>query len=162
MDNTLSLQFKIIYGLFAVSVILQFDLMTAIIGLIGLVAAYFVLIAKKSAVKDTPFEQHYIWLNRTFWIGTAVYFPIAVILAAALILTMTDIAGVVLSASADGDPARMMMNIQNYLDNSMSKIWTILAATMGPPTIWWLWRCWKGFDALHKSATLKNPNSWLI
>lgn len=162
MDKNLSLQFKIIYGLFTASAILQFDLMAAVIGLIGLVAAYVVLISKKSAVKDTPFEQHYIWIKRTFWIGTAVYFPVAIIVATALILTMTDIAGVVLSASADGDPASMMMNIQNYLNSSMSKIWAILAATMGPPTIWWLWRCWKGFNALHKGASLKNPNTWLI
>lgn len=88
----------ILYAVYALSALSQFFEITLLPGLLALIIAYIQGNAKKGAAKDTPYASHLRWLSRTFWIGTGVIVPVAVVIAAYLIWTFTDISSIANSA----------------------------------------------------------------
>ena len=74
-----------LYGIYAASAVLQFFEETLLLGLLALVIAYILGASKNEDAKGTPYASHLRWMSRTFWIGTAVVVPAAIVIATALI-----------------------------------------------------------------------------
>lgn len=152
-----------LYGIYAVSIVLGGMGPTVLIVLLGLllvIIAYILMRSKREAAKDTPFASHLRWMNRTFWIGTGIIFPMALIISSFLIWTFTDLASVT-DSLMQGDPDAMMGTIQSYVENSQTKAFMIGIVTMLPAVIWWLHRCWIGYTLARDGKPVENVTSWL-
>ena len=152
-----------LYGLYVAS-LLSFcgdtavSVLGTIAGVVGVTLAY----AKRKTAKHTPFESHMHYLIRTFWIGGGVFFPVATILAAALIFGLSDLTSIYNAMSQEGlDILAVVKLIRQYLtDNNMLLI-SVLAATFGPIALWWVWRCWRGYLLAREGKPVPKPGSWL-
>lgn len=151
----------VLYAVYAVSALLQFYGPTIMIGLVALLAAYGVGTAKKKAAVNTPYESHLQWLSRTFWIGSAVIVPIAVLIASGLILALTDLVTILNTAQA-GDPGALMGAINAYMAQNFTKIALITLATTLPTAGWWLGRCWRGYTLAKQGKPVEKVMSWLV
>lgn len=149
-----------LYGIYALSVVLQFAEETLLIGLIALIIAYVLTKARHAAAQGTPYASHLRWMLRTFWIGTGVIVPVAVIIATGLILTFTDIATIVPAMNND-DPGDIMGGVQAYMDKNLQKISLITFLTLAPTVIWWLRRCWVGYALAKNEKPVENVTTWL-
>ncbi|MCE9506809.1 MAG: hypothetical protein K8R48_00630 [Alphaproteobacteria bacterium] len=150
----------ILYGLYGLSAVLQFFNKTILIGLAALVIAYFMATARKKAAEDTPFASHLRWMLRTFWIGTGVIFPIAIIIATAIVLAFTDLIPVMVAASFD-NPEAQMNAMQDYMQANMTKISLLTEPFMLLSAFWWLRRCWVGGMLAKNGKPVENVTSWL-
>ncbi|MCK5556064.1 MAG: hypothetical protein KAI76_07495 [Alphaproteobacteria bacterium] len=149
-----------LYGVYALSAVLQFFFETVLLGIIALVIAYILTAVNRARAKDTIYDSHFQWLSRTFWIGGGVIVPAAAVIAAILIWNLTDIAFLASSMRGD-DPAAMMSGIQSYMDNNMTKVSLITMATIVPTAIWWIRRCWVGYVLVKVGKPVENVKSWL-
>ena len=149
-----------LYIAYAASSVLQFSELTLLAGLIILIAAYIMCEIKKWDAKDTPYASHMRWMSRTFWIGTGVIMPIAVVIATVLILKLTNISSIT-SAMKGDDPEAIMTGIQIYMEQNMKKVGLITTLTMAPTVIWWLRRCWVGYKLAKDGKPVENVMSWL-
>ncbi len=149
-----------LYGVFGLSAVLQFVEATILLGLLALTIAYILTKCKYEAARDTPYASHLRWMLRTFWIGTGVIVPVAVLIATALILMLTNIADVVTAMSGD-DPTAIMSSVQAYMTQNLTKISLITAVTMVPTILWWVRRCWIGFALARDEKPVTNVTSWL-
>jgi len=150
----------IIYGFYALSAVLQFNQATLLIGLLVLVIGYILNVDKKNVqqAKDTIFKNHFRWALRTFWIGTAVLLPLATIIATALIMQFTEVTSIIDSLNNQDE---LMLNIKNYMENDMTKVTLLSMIPMLPVLVWWLRRCWYGYELLKQNKTIENVTSWL-
>jgi len=149
-----------LYGVYALSAVLQFFFETVLLGILALVIAYILTVINGARAKDTIYDSHFQWLSRTFWIGGGVIVPAAAVIAAILIWNLTDIAS--LTSSISGDyPVAMMSGIQSYMDNNMTKVSLITMATVVPTAIWWIRRCWVGYALVKAGKPVENVKSWL-
>ncbi len=145
-----------LYGTYTLSVLMQFFEQTMTLGLLLMVIAYIINRDRRKTAKDTPYESHLQWMSRTFWIGTGVVMPLAIIIATVLILTFTDVSSV-----ATSDPDALMSGITSYIYGNMSKIMMLTSISMIPTAVWWLRRCWIGFDLARSEEPIKNVKTWL-
>jgi uncharacterized membrane protein len=152
--------FIMLYGVYAASAVLQFFKQTLLLGLLALVIAYIVGNSKKVNTEGTPYASHLRWLNRTFWIGSGVIVPIAVVIAAFLICYLTDIFSI-LNTVQGGDWDDLMGAVQNYMQQNMAKISAITLITLAPTVIWWMRRCWIGYTLAKAKKPVENVTSWL-
>lgn len=150
-----------VYGIYAASAVLQFFETTLVLGLLFLVVAYILNISKKEklAAVGTPFESHLHWARRTFWLGTGVIVPAAMVVAFILILNFTDVSGL-RAAMNNSDPDIMMQGVQGYMGKGMDKASSITTIAMIPTAIWWVWRCWTGYVLAKAGKPVENVKSW--
>jgi uncharacterized membrane protein len=158
--NDLKKLCMVTYGLYGISAVLQFFEATLLPGLLALVIAYILMRSKREEAKDTPYASHLQWMNRTFWIGTGVIVPVAVIIATVLVLTFTDITAVVTAMNGD-NPDAMMGNIQGYIADNMKKVNMIVSFTLVPTVVWWMRRCWTGYALAKEGSPVENVTTWL-
>ncbi|MFH1158181.1 MAG: hypothetical protein V1721_04765 [Pseudomonadota bacterium] len=149
-----------LYGIYALSAVLQFFGSTVLVGLLALVIAYILTVSNRTLARDTIYERHLQWMSRTFWIGSGVLVPAAVVIATVLIWNLTDVASLASSLSGD-DPLAMINGIKNYMDNNMAKVSLITVATAVPTALWWLRRCWIGYALVKAGKPVENVKSWL-
>lgn len=150
----------VLYVLYAISAVLQFSEALMLMGIITLLVAYVATGARKKAAIGTTYASHLRWMLRTFWIGTGVIVPVAVLIATGLILHFTDILGLADRMSSD-DPEALAAAIQNYMQLNGQKITLIMLLTVAPSIIWWLRRCWVGYARAKVGQEIKNVTSWL-
>src|SRR3972149_3409119 len=150
----------LLYSLYTLSAVLQFFDKTILIGLAALAIAYFLTTAKKEAAKNTPFASHLRWMLRTFWIGTAVIFPIAVIIATFLVLTLTDLIPVMDALNLD-NPEAAVNTLQDYMQNNITKMLLIAAPVRIPAALWWIRRFWIGCLLAREGKPVEKVTSWL-
>ena len=151
-----------LYILYPISIVCQFFQTTLFFGLFLLLIVYGFNVSQKrrASVKDTVFENHLIWLLRTFYISTGVYFPIAMVIATYLVTKYTDILSIGSSVDAS-DSEALMSSIQNFMSGEMSKMFIISIATFAPVVLWCFRRYWVGFRLLRQEKPVKNVTSWL-
>ncbi len=149
-----------LYGVYALSSVLQFVQETILIGLLALVVAYILTVSNKPRAKDTIYESHLQWLSRTFWIGGGVIVPAAAVIAAILIWNLTDVSSLVVSLKGS-NPTALMNGVQSYIDNNITKVSLIAMTTMAPTAIWWIRRCWIGYTLVKEGKPIENVKSWL-
>lgn len=152
-----------LYGLYIAS-LLSFCTDSAIAGLgaiagtVGVILAY----AKRGSAKNTPFESHFHYLIRTFWIGGGVWFPVATVLASGLIFILSDLAPIYDAMSqGEMDIFAIAGLVEQYLADNKTFLISILAATFTPVALWWLWRCSRGYLLARGSKPIAKPDSWL-
>jgi uncharacterized membrane protein len=151
----------ILYGLYALSALLQFSESTLTISGLILILAYFMTTCRKKASQDTPFASHLHWLLRTFWIGTALLAPVSVIAGTFIVLHFTD-AIPTMAAYMDSDSTVDTAGaIQNYMTEHGEKVSFVMIAAMIPATIWWLRRCLIGYVLAKDGRPVENVMSWL-
>ena len=149
-----------LYATYAASAILQFFEQTLILGLLALIIAYILSSTKKKAAKNTIYATHLRWMNRTFWIGTGIIVPVAMIIASFLIWQFTNVetlAGLFTGEDTD----TLMNNLQGYIQENMTKISVITFITMIPTVLWWLRRCWIGYSLAEAGKPVENVTTWL-
>jgi len=150
----------VLYAAYALSAVMDFFEDTVFLGLLVLTAAYILGNSKKKAAEGTPYASHLRWMYRTFWIGSAIIVPLAVIFAAGLVWAFTDIAPVA-TAMANGDPDALMSSVHHYIEQNMNKV-SLLTMTMTVPTaVWWIRRCWVGCLLAKAGKPVENVTSWL-
>jgi uncharacterized membrane protein len=150
-----------LYGLFAASYPLQFFEQTLALGIALLVIAYYLMRSKRTAAKETRYQSHLQWMNRTFWMGTAVLTPLALILSAVILFTFTDVPSSIMNMAPDQDPAATMDKINSLVKSSTPKVMGITIASFIPVVIWWLRRCWVGYRQAKNNQPIENVTSWL-
>lgn len=149
-----------IYVSFMAGGVMQFAESTLLAGLVLLIVGYFVLALREKAATGTLYESHLRWLNRTFWIGSAVIVPIATIAGFLLILNNTDMSAL-MAAQESGDPEMIASSISAYIEQNGKTVSLITLATGLPTGFWWLRRCWAGFSRLQKGLPVEKVTSWL-
>ncbi len=149
---------KTLYGLLALSAFMQFSEQTLLIGLIAMITTLWIASKKRKTSAGTIFQSHYQWMQRTFWIGTGVIIPIAVVISTVLIICFTDI----LQALSNISSGVVSMNqIDQYMNERMGKISLYISVTTIPTLIWWVRRCWNGFKLLKEDKPVEKVMSWL-
>lgn len=119
----------------------------------------FMVKAQKLTAKDTIYASHVAWVERTISIATNFLFPISVAFILYFIFKWTDIRDTAL-ANTNGKNTEIMIGIvKSYIDRNQSKINTIVSWSITPPIIWWLRRCWYGFQRAKKSEPIDFPDS---
>ena len=149
-----------LYGVYAASAVLQFSEYTVLPGLLLLTIAYFHGNSKRKTAADTPYASHLRWLGRTFWIGSGVIAPVAVLISTGLILVFTDISQIA-SAMSGNDPDLLMANVQNYIMQNAGKVGLLTVVTAVPTALWWLHRCWQGYVLAKEGRPVDNVTRWL-
>ncbi len=163
-DNTEKLKHTcvMIYVLYALSSILQFHETTLIPGLLAIITALILNTSNKTQeeAKGTIFESHLRWARRTFYIGTLVLLPIAIIISSGLILAFTNIGSVANTTPVEN--SEVFMNaIYAFLSKDIKTVILLTLVTMTPLLFWWLKRCWIGYKFLQEDKPVENINSWL-
>lgn len=151
---------KYLYGIYALTMLLQMSIDTILVGLLGMVVALVLTYVKQPAAKGTIYETHLRWMLRTFWIGGGVYLPVMTLAGFAVFYPSINIAPLqdAMYAGEITDPQQIYDLLLR--DNKML-IWGTAFATMGPIMAWWLWRSWKGYKALKDGKPVENVMSWL-
>lgn len=148
-----------VYTILMLGMAAQFTFYTIVPGTVALICAIVYAYIQRRETKGTLFENHYRWMTRSFWIGGAVYLPIATILLVVYQSFMMDMSQV-FQAMYDGekDPAALIELL--YSDNREMMFFSTL--TVGAVfALWWWARCLKGLLYLRKGQPLPNVTSWL-
>jgi len=150
----------LLYGIFALSALMQFSYLTMLVGAVALIAATGAAYAKRKEVAGTPFESHLTWLIRTFWIGTGVYLPVLTLTEAAIIYLAVDKDALMkrMTSGEITDPQQLADIFTVQYGTLM--VWLTLGFTI-PFLAWWLWRCWAGYKLLKDGKPVPKVMSWL-
>lgn len=159
-DKNLGTLCKYLYGIYALTMIMQMALDTMLVGMLGMLVALIITYVKQPSAKGTPYETHIQWMLRTFWIGGGVYLPVVTVIGFLFVYPSIDTNAIQesLLSGEITDPNQIYDILLR--DNKMLMIGSALA-TMGPFMAWWLWRCWKGYKALKDGKAVENVMSWL-
>ena len=149
-----------LYGVYALSTILQFFEETILVGLLALTIAYIIGNSKKKSAVDTPYASHLRWMYRTFWIGSLVIIPVSIVILACLILAFTDVASFVKSLG-DADPEVITNSLTSYFQGNMTKLSFITTMAGIPAAAWWIRRCWVGYVLAKEGKPVVKVTSWL-
>ncbi len=147
-----------IYGILALGMVAQFTLYTFLPGSVAVICAVVYAYIKRKELKDTFFESHYRWMTRTFWIGGAVYLPVATILLSVYQLFAMDMTPL-FAAMREGDHDVQSLMGMLYENNSRM-IFRSSVAVLGIFAIWWWWRCLRGVWQLRKGQPLPDVMRW--
>lgn len=149
---------KALYALLVLGALLQFTQQTVLIGMVALLAAAWIATKMRKKSQDSLYQNHFHWIQRTFWIGSGVLTPIAIIISTILILAFTN---VLQELSHVSSGAVSMDQVDQYMQNSMDKISLYIMATSLPTLAWWLRRCWVGYRSLRNEKPIEKVMSWL-
>ncbi len=149
-----------LYALYVISTFMQFSAWLALPGLVLLMVAYILNLTGKKRAAGTVYESHMRWLLRTFYIGTCVLLPVFAILAELTLLVTTDISGYT-AALDTHDPAVMSAMLDAYLQANATQAAIIFCVFLTPPTLWLLWRWWKGGTLAQVGQPIENVTRWI-
>ena len=150
---------KMLYGIFAFSMVLQFiDVLTIILGTAAITAGIILAYMERKKATGTLYENHLHWLIRTFWIGGAVYMPITTVLGSTALIFLLD-RSPIQEAMSTGDTDLQTAIHAMLLKNHDLMYHTMLAFTL-PFAVWWMWRCWYGYKRFKAGKTVPNVMSW--
>ncbi len=151
---------RMLYGIFAASMVLQFINMTTILlGTAALTAGIILAYMERKKAKGTLYGNHLQWLIRTFWIGGGVYVPIlSLVLTGVLVWKMNMAAMAEAFSTGEGT---MQIAIQKVMEANQTLILTSSLIIFAPAVIWWFWRCWYGWKRLSLGKQIPNVMSWI-
>ena len=152
---------RMLYGIFAFSLVLQFgNMWSALVGSLAVIAGIILVYMERKKARGSLYENHLHWLVRTFWIGGAVYMPVVTVLGSIVFLTMADTTVLMQSVNSPELQVNAQDLAQKFITTNMGLLrWTMLGF-MAPFGIWWLWRCWYGFKRLSEGKPIPNVMSW--
>jgi uncharacterized membrane protein len=148
-----------IYGVMILGMAAQFSLYTFAPGTVALICAVIYAHLQRKELYGTLFENHYRWMTRSFWIGGAVYLPIATICMSiyqVMKLDMTEM----FRAMYDGeeDPLKLTQLLLSGNAEMILNSTLLLAAVFA---VWWWARCLTGLYYLRRGSPLPNVMRWL-
>lgn len=148
-----------LYWIYAVSMLMQFSLITMIVASLALIIALIITYAMRKKSVDTIYHSHIQWMLRTFWIGGGVYLPILTLIGFCIVYPQIDYTKLydAMSSGQITDPVQLSHMLVEENKNLM--IISLLVTTV-PFGIWWLYRCWKGYKALKAGKAVENVMSW--
>src|SRR5690606_31925743 len=68
-----------VYICYIIGMLMQFHLYSSILGSAIILCVLVFAYVKRKETKGTLFESHFQWMIRSFWIGGAVYLPVATV-----------------------------------------------------------------------------------
>lgn len=148
----------ILYAVFALASLIQFSSETMTIGTIALLIASFVASRKRKKTTGSIYESHFHWLDRTFWIGGGIYFPILTLLGIPFLWSNSDL-DQVMSAVENGASTEELQSI--FMASNGSTLINTSLVMYTPFLVWWLRRCWRGYKHLKNDEPVPNVMSWL-
>lgn len=148
-----------LYATLALGMLAQFNLYTLAPATVALVLALVYAYIKRKELRGTVFENHYQWMTRTFWIGGAVYMPVATIILAIYQLMKMDMTNM-FRAMSDGEQdvtklIRIMAEDNSGMIFQSAFVLTIVFA------VWWWLRCARGLYYLRRGSPLPRVTHWL-
>lgn len=155
---------KNIYILFALGAALCFSSISFLIlsGILAVIIGIFMAYAGRRQTEDKVLKSHHRWQIRTFWIGNLVLIPVALLANLLLLYLLTDI-DVIFSTAARGqygaDIATMQQVIIDFETQNALTLLGVKLATYGLVLVWWLRRCWLGYEALKAGKPSPIPAS---
>ncbi len=151
---------RMLYGIFAASMVLQFiNLTTILLGTAALTAGIILAYLERKKAKGTLYANHLQWLIRTFWIGGAVYAPILSVLVTGVLVWKMNMAAMA-EAFSTGE-GTMEKAIQDVMAANHTLIVTTSLLCFAPFVIWWFWRCYYGWKRLALGKGIPNVMSWI-
>lgn len=137
----------------------QFNVYTIAPGSVALVAAIVYAHLQRKELYGTLFENHYRWMTRSFWIGGAVYLPIATIalfIYQMIEMDMTDMFRAMYEGEKDPVALAALLLEKNgaMIFNSAMALGLVFA-------LWWWGRCLTGLYYLRRGSPLPNVMRWL-
>jgi uncharacterized membrane protein len=163
----------LLYGIYAVGAVMQFSYTTLLEGSFALVMATVILYMKRKETAGTPYETHFTWLLRTFWIGGGVYLPVLSLIGTAFMYPKIDFDVLAQRMMEQGVPEALSSGDSAQIEAMGEKYMAVLNADYGhllymvtlavsmPFIAWWLWRCWKGIAALRAGKPVDKVMSWV-
>jgi len=148
-----------IYAILIFGMAAQFNIYTFLPGSVALICAVIYAHVQRKELYGTLFENHYRWITRSFWIGGAVYLPIATIgmsLYHVMRMDMTEM----FRAMYDGekDPLKLTQILLEMNSTMIVNSTLLLAAAFA---LWWWSRCLTGLYYLRRGSPLPNVMRWL-
>lgn len=150
----------VLYGLYVAGILLQFTT-PLLVALGGLFLTIVVILAytKKKELRGTPFESHFHWMIRTFWIGTGIFLPVIFVLSMVAMWFGTNWESLA-NAMSMGDPGAMSEAANTYMKENEVRLLLITFGSMLPAAIWWINRCWLGYKRVKDILPIENPKAW--
>ena len=121
---------------------------------------------RRKQVPDTVYENHYQWLIRTFWVGTAVVMPLATMAATVYIFKNSDLAYLQklfdMGVAANFEISWFEDALKAYYADNIKMLLTATIPAGGFVLFWWFGRLIKGYKRLKMNMHLPFVTSWLF
>lgn len=149
----------VIYAILIIGMAAQFSLYTFAPGTVAVVCAIIYAYIQRKELYGTLFENHYRWITRSFWIGGAVYLPIATVLMVIYQMIRMDMTEM-FRAMYEGE--KDTLRLAEILIDSNAQMLLYSAAFVGFAfAIWWWARCFVGLYYLRRGSPLPKVTRWL-
>ncbi|MDD9899820.1 MAG: hypothetical protein OXT65_02445 [Alphaproteobacteria bacterium] len=149
-----------IYGFFALSTLLSFIPFpqTMLLGTAGYLIAIAAAYIYKNKYTEPPYDTHFRWVIRTFWIGTGIYLPIMMVLMTVMVMSSVNY-GVIYLSMQSGAPLDLERMTADLI-RSNAAVFVEAALILFAYVCWWWYRCIKGYLALRKNKPIENVTTW--
>lgn len=137
----------------------QFMLVTIAPASVAILCAVVYAYIKRKELKDTWLESHYRWMTRSFWIGGAVYLPVATIALSIFQGLFVDLQPMY-AAMYEGEKDVMALMKLAYESNERMIFFSTLTM-LGVFALWWSVRCFIGLYHLRKNEAVPEVTRWL-
>lgn len=150
---------QFIYFVLIAGMAAQFMLITIAPGSVAVLCAIVYAYIKRKELKDTWLESHYRWMTRSFWIGGAVYLPIATIALSIFQGLFVDLQPMYAAMYEGEKDVMVLMKLVYDSNDRMMFLSTI--AVLAVFALWWCLRCGIGLYHLRKEEAVPDVTRWL-
>jgi hypothetical protein len=152
-----------LYVISALGAIAQYaeSIFMNITGCVILLAVGFMLKAQKLTAEGTIYVSHVRWISRTMSIASYFLFPVSFIVILYLTFQWTDMHTIraSLQSAENHDMDAINAAVQNYIAHNQGTIDKIFICSITPPILWWVRRCWYGYQRAKRSEPIDFPDS---
>ena len=152
----------IAYSMYVVMILgmaAQFNIYTLAPGSVALIAAVVYAHIQRKELYGTLFENHYRWMTRSFWIGGAVYLPIATVILFIYQMIKMDMTDMFRGLyEGERDPVKLVELLLEKNDAMFLNSAMVIGVAF---VLWWWGRCLTGLYYLRRGIPLPNVMRWL-
>lgn len=150
---------QFIYIVLIAGMAAQFVMITIAPGSVAILCAIVYAYIKRKELKGTWFESHYRWMTRSFWIGGAVYLPVATIALSIFQGLLVDLQPMYAAMyEGEKDVVTLMKIVYDSNDRMMFLSTITMLAVFA---LWWTVRCLIGLYHLRKEEAVPDVTRWL-
>jgi len=153
----------VLYVISAVGALAQYaeSIFMNVTGCLVLLAVGFMIKAQKLTADGTIYLSHVRWISRTMSIASYFLFPVSFGVILYLTFQYTDIGRIKgeLQSQENHDMAAISAAVQNYVAHYQTTIDRIFICSITPPIVWWVRRCWYGYQRAKRSEPIDFPDS---
>ena len=147
-----------LYATLALGMLAQFNMYTLAPATVALILAFIYAYIKRKELRGTVFENHYQWMIRTFWIGGAVYLPIATIIMSIYQVMKMDMTNMFrIMSEGEKDIPKLLAVMLEDKSEMMIQSALVLAAVFAA---WWWLRCARGLYHLYRGSPVPRVTRW--